>query len=102
MIFMKLSQKNIDDFQEKILTWYSLNKRDLPWRRTNDPYQILVSEVMSQQTQISRVVPKFTAWIEAFPTVESLADASISDVLAHWSGLGYNRRALNLKKAAEI
>ena len=98
---MKLSKKQINLFQEKILDWYTVHKRNLPWRRTRDPYKILISEVMSQQTQISRVIPKFTAWIEAFPTVQSLAEASVADVLAHWSGLGYNRRALNLKKEAE-
>lgn len=97
-----ISQQKIAAFQQKILTWYSENQRDLPWRKTRDPYRILVSEVMSQQTQLSRVVPKYEAWIERFPAVESLAEAKIADVLHFWSGLGYNRRALNLKKTAEI
>lgn len=97
-----ISRIKIEAFQQKILIWYSFNKRDLPWRKTRDPYKICISEVMSQQTQLSRVIPKYEAWIEQFPTVQSLAIAKISDVLYYWSGLGYNRRALNLKKTAEI
>jgi len=99
---MQIPHQKISLFQKKILSWYSQNKRDLPWRQTRDPYAILVSEVMSQQTQISRVLPKFTAWMKKFPTIQALADAKISDALRYWSGLGYNRRALNLKRAAEI
>jgi A/G-specific adenine glycosylase len=106
---MKLSPKKIATFQKNILNWYSINKRDLPWRDVpygtslqGRAYMTLVSEVMSQQTQISRVVPKFEAWMKKFPTIKSLADAKISEVLHYWSGLGYNRRALNLKKTAEI
>ncbi len=99
---MKLSSEKIKHFQTEILVWYEKHKRELPWRRTRDPYKILVSEVMSQQTQIQRVIPKYEAWIEAFPTVESLAKARTSDVLRLWSGLGYNRRALNLQKAARV
>ena len=89
-------------FQKKILDWYFVNKRDLPWRKTREPYSILISEIMSQQTQLTRVVPKYKAWIEKFPEIESLANAQLSDVLQYWSGLGYNRRALHLKKTAEI
>jgi A/G-specific adenine glycosylase len=89
-------------FQKKILDWYFENKRDLPWRTTREPYSILISEVMSQQTQLTRVVPKYKAWIEKFPVIESLANAKLSDVLQYWSGLGYNRRALHLKKTAEV
>lgn len=96
-----LSSEEVTQFQYKIFTWYSMHQRDLPWRHTRDPYAILVSEVMSQQTQISRVVPKFDAWMKRFPTVERLASASTRDVLQYWSGLGYNRRALFLKKCAE-
>lgn len=95
-----ISKKEIRDFQKEILDWYFLHKRALPWRGNTDPYKILVSEVMSQQTQISRVVPKYEAWIQAFPTVEALAKAKTADVLKHWSGLGYNRRALYLQKCA--
>ena len=97
-----IPQQKITDFQRKILDWYQKNQRDLPWRRTRDPYKILISEVMSQQTQLARVIPKYEAWIENFPTVQSLAAAKVSDVLHYWSGLGYNRRALNLKKTAEV
>lgn len=98
---MELDQKEIQQFQKKILDWYADHIRDLPWRRDRDPYHILISEVMSQQTQISRVIPKYEAWLTQFPTVEALAAAKVSEVLAAWSGLGYNRRALFLKKAAE-
>ncbi len=75
--------------------------RDFPWRRTHDPYLILVSEVMLQQTQVSRVVPYFERWVEQFPTLEALADAPLEAVLRAWQGLGYNRRAVALKRAAE-
>jgi A/G-specific adenine glycosylase len=96
-----ISKKKIAVFQKDILSWYAINKRDLPWRKTRDPYSILISEVMSQQTQLSRVVIKYDAWMEIFPTVEVLANASVAQVLQYWSGLGYNRRALHLKKTAE-
>jgi A/G-specific adenine glycosylase len=97
-----IPQQHISDFQKKILDWYHENQRELPWRKTRDPYRILISEVMSQQTQLSRVVPKYEAWIVKFPTIDHLAAAKVSEVLHLWSGLGYNRRALNLKKTAEI
>jgi A/G-specific adenine glycosylase len=80
--------------------WFEANGRDLPWRRTNDPYAILVSEVMLQQTQVERVIPRYLAWLERWPTVEALAAASPADVIRAWQGLGYNRRALNLHRAA--
>jgi A/G-specific adenine glycosylase len=106
---ISLTQHQIKKFQNHILAWYNVHKRDLPWRvpygtrfQPVDPYKILVSEVMSQQTQISRVVPKYEAWIKTFPTIQSLAKAPVRDVLGMWSGLGYNRRALYLKKCAEI
>jgi len=97
-----ISKKQVISFQKYILGWYEQNQRDLPWRKTRDPYNILVSEVMSQQTQLYRVIPKYEAWIERLPTVQKLARAKVSDVLHFWSGLGYNRRALNLKKTAEV
>jgi len=97
-----IPKEKIAAFQTKILDWYALHQRDLPWRKTRDPYRILISEIMSQQTQLSRVVPKYEAWIMAFPTIEDLSKASVSEVLKYWSGLGYNRRALHLKKTAEI
>src|SRR6266480_1088599 len=86
--------------QVALLAWFAENGRDLPWRRTRDPYSILVSEVMLQQTQAGRVVPRYLAWLERWPTVDSLAAASTADVLREWQGLGYNRRALNLLRAA--
>jgi A/G-specific adenine glycosylase len=83
-----------------LLAWFAANERDLPWRRTRDPYAILVSEVMLQQTQVERVLPRYLAWLERWPTVEALAVAPIADVLREWQGLGYNRRARNLHRAA--
>jgi A/G-specific adenine glycosylase len=83
-----------------LLAWYSERGRDLPWRRTRDPYAVLVSEVMLQQTQVERVVPRFLAWLERWPTAEKLAAAPLADVIRMWQGLGYNRRAVNLHRAA--
>jgi A/G-specific adenine glycosylase len=88
--------------RQLLLLWYSQNGRDLPWRRTRDPYAILVSEVMLQQTQVERVVPRWHAWLERWPTVDTLAAAPVSDVIVAWQGLGYNRRAVNLHRAALI
>jgi A/G-specific adenine glycosylase len=84
-----------------LLAWYSENGRELPWRRMRDRYAILVSEVMLQQTQVARVVPRYLAWLERWPTVEALAAASPADVIREWQGLGYNRRALSLLRAAQ-
>src|SRR2546421_11577989 len=81
--------------------WFGRYGRDLPWRRTRDPYSILVSEVMLQQTQVERIVPRYLRWLERWPTAQALADASTADVIREWQGLGYNRRAVNLKHAAE-
>lgn len=89
-------------FRVKILSWYQRHKRDLPWRRTTDPYKILVSEIMLQQTQVDRVIPKYALLIEKFPTVQDLAKASTGTVLELWSGLGYNSRAIRLQEAARI
>jgi len=83
-----------------LLAWFDEHGRDLPWRRTRDPYAILVSEVMLQQTQVARVVPRYAAWLERWPTVEALAAATPADAIREWQGLGYNRRALNLHRAA--
>jgi A/G-specific adenine glycosylase len=87
--------------EKLLLAWFSHNRRDLPWRRTRDPYAILVSEVMSQQTQVERVVPRWRRWLERWPTVEALASAPAADVIREWQGLGYNRRALSLHRAAK-
>ena len=86
--------------REALLAWYGENARDLPWRRTHDPYAILVSEVMLQQTQVVRVVPRYEEWLARWPTVETLAAATPADVIQAWSGLGYNRRAVNLHRCA--
>jgi A/G-specific adenine glycosylase len=85
----------------ELLDWYRRSGRDLPWRRTRDAYAILVSEVMAQQTQVERVVPRWETWLERWPTIEALADAAPADVIREWQGLGYNRRALNLHRAAQ-
>lgn len=87
---------------EALLGWYRDAKRDLPWRDVDDPYLTLVSEAMLQQTQVTRVIQRFERFIERFPDPASLASASVTDLLAEWSGLGYNSRALRLKDAAAI
>jgi A/G-specific adenine glycosylase len=84
-----------------LLAWFGKHGRDLPWRRTRDPYAILVSEVMLQQTQVERVVPRYLVWLERGPAAESLAAAPAADVIRAWQGLGYNRRAVNLHRAAQ-
>jgi A/G-specific adenine glycosylase len=86
--------------EELLAAWFRENGRDLPWRRTADPYSILVSEVMLQQTQVARVVPRYEEWLARWPTVEALARAPVADVIRAWQGLGYNRRAVNLHRAA--
>ena len=83
-----------------LVEWFAASGRELPWRGTRDPYAILVSEVMLQQTQVERVVPRYVAWLERWPTVVALAAASPADVIREWQGLGYNRRGLNLHRAA--
>lgn len=83
------------------LRWYKTHGRDLPWRKTRNPYHVLLSEIMLQQTQVDRVIFYYSAWLKQFPTWRALATAKKSDVIKAWSGLGYNRRALFLKSAAE-
>ncbi len=85
---------------KKLVAWYRHGHRDLPWRRTNDPYRIWVSEIMLQQTRASAVIPYYERFLERFPTVEALAKSEEQDVLALWSGLGYYSRARNLREAA--
>ncbi|MFQ5795942.1 MAG: A/G-specific adenine glycosylase [Candidatus Bipolaricaulia bacterium] len=87
---------------DRLMAWYERHRRDLPWRRTQDPYQIWVSETMLQQTQVETVRPYYQRFIERFPTVEVLADASLEEVLKVWEGLGYYARARNLHRAAKI
>lgn len=91
----------ITEVRDRLLTWWHTNRRDLPWRHSRDPYRILVSEVMLQQTQVDRVVPHFLRWLDRFPTVEALAAAPTADVIRLWAGLGYNRRAVNLQRTAQ-
>ena len=90
------------EVRRRLLRWYARSGRDLPWRRTRDPYAVLVSEVMLQQTQVSRVVPVYDAFLERFPTLARLADSALGDVLRAWGGLGYPRRARDLHRAAQL
>src|SRR5215204_6831261 len=83
-----------------LLAWFAVNARDLPWRHTRDPYKILVSEIMLQQTQVDRVIPYYHSFLERFPTVGALAAAPTANVIKAWAGLGYNRRAVNLQRIA--
>jgi A/G-specific adenine glycosylase len=87
--------------EQALFEWFARHGRELPWRRTRDPYAILVSEVMLQQTQVSRVVPRYLEWLERWPDVHALAAASTADVIRAWQGLGYNRRAVSLHRAAQ-
>jgi A/G-specific adenine glycosylase len=86
--------------EQRLLAWFAEHGRDLPWRRTRDPYAVLLSEVMLQQTQVERVVPRYLEWLERWPTAEALAASSPAEVIRAWQGLGYNRRGLNLHRAA--
>jgi A/G-specific adenine glycosylase len=88
------------DIRQALMSWFSEAARDLPWRHTRDPYRILVAEVMLQQTQVDRVVPKYQAFLERFPSLEVLAGAPTAEVIRMWSGLGYNRRAVNMQRTA--
>ena len=96
----KLLSQRIHTFQKVIWQYYHNYGRDLPWRRTRNPYRILVSEFMLQQTQVERVIPKYRAFLKQFPNFGALDRASLTEVLKAWQGLGYNRRALMLKKLA--
>jgi A/G-specific adenine glycosylase len=91
-----------DDFVGAVLAWGGPSLRDLPWRRTRDPWAVLVSEVMSQQTQVHRVIPKWERFMDRFPTPGRCADASLGEVLELWQGLGYPRRARDLHRSAQI
>jgi len=95
-----MTAKDLPAIRRKLLRWYDQNKRDLPWRRTKEPYSIWISETMLQQTQVKTVLPYYERFLRAFPTVRALDRAPLERVLRAWSGLGYYRRAENLKKAA--
>ena len=94
--------KNADRITAALLQWGSSELRDLPWRRASDPWHVLVSEVMLQQTSVARVLPKFEAFVAEFPTPQSLANAPLGDALVLWQGLGYPRRCRNLRDAATV
>jgi A/G-specific adenine glycosylase len=96
-----VSPRSLAAFRAEVLAYYGEHGRTLPWRETHDPYAVLVSEVMLQQTQVSRVEPKYAEFLAAFPHFDALAAAPLTAVLEAWSGLGYNRRAVNLKRIAE-
>ena len=95
-----LSDKQIDQFRALLLAWFRRHKRDLPWRRTKDPYAIWISEIMLQQTRVAAVIPFYERFLLRFPHIAALAEAPESDLLAHWAGLGYYYRARNLQRAA--
>ncbi len=96
------SLQDVDKIRKKLLEWYGANKRDLPWRWASDPYHVLVSEVMLQQTQVKTVIPYYREFIRKFPTTGHLAAAGLQEVLKAWEGLGYYARARNLHKAATV
>ncbi len=102
---MPIDQHNLPEklqlFVDTIWSYYALNKRTFPWRDIDDPYHVVVSEIMLQQTQTYRVIPKYEAFVSQFPTFESLAQAPLRDLLVAWQGLGYNRRALALQATAQ-
>src|SRR6266850_413244 len=89
-------------FTKDILAWYKKNARNLPWRRTWDPYKIWISEVMLQQTTVNAVIPYYDRWLKEFPTIQDVAHAPIQKILKIWQGLGYYQRAKNLHKSAKI
>ena len=97
-----ITERTVSLFKDTICEYYLAQGRSFPWRSTTDPYHILVSEIMLQQTQTFRVMGKYEAFIDAFPDFAALAHAELSAILSLWQGLGYNRRALSLKKIAEI
>ncbi len=97
-----LPESKVAAIRDGLLGWFAANARDLPWRRTRDPYAILVSEVMLQQTQVDRVIPYYERWLGQFPDVTALANATTAAVITAWAGLGYNRRAVNLQRTVRF
>jgi A/G-specific adenine glycosylase len=97
-----LSRDNLSEFRANLLAWFREHQRDLPWRRTRDPYAIWISEIMLQQTRVAAVIPYYGRFLARFPGFEALADAPETDLLAHWAGLGYYYRARNLQRAARV
>jgi len=98
---MIITNEDIKNFQNEVISYYKIHGRNLPWRETTDPYKILLSEYMLQQTQVSRVIQYYENWITQWPTIETLADAKRKEVLQAWMGLGYNTRGINLHRAAQ-
>lgn len=96
------SAEDLAAFSDEVRSYYRAHRREMPWRDVDDPYAVLVSEVMLQQTQVARVLTRYPAWLAVFPTIDSLASATLAAVLERWQGLGYNRRAVALKRCAEI
>lgn len=96
-----LSKEQKKHFQLMIFNWWKIHRRDLPWRHTHNTYNIFISEIMLQQTQVSRVIPKYIEFLKKFPTIEALAKAKTAHVLRIWKGMGYNRRALYIHQAAK-
>ena len=94
-------EKKIASFREKLLAWYDAHKRDLPWRRTQDPYKIWISEIMLQQTRVDTVIPYYESFLDWFPTIKDLANAPEEKLLKAWEGLGYYSRVRNMQKAAQ-
>ncbi len=101
MAILKISAAELPKFRRRLLSWYAKRKRDLPWRRTRDPYRIWLSEIMLQQTRVAAVIPYYERFLENFPDVRALASASSDRVLSSWAGLGYYSRAKNLQRAAQ-
>ena len=97
-----MDRPTLTTLRRRVLGWYRQHGRDLPWRASDDPYHSMVAEFMLQQTGVGRVLPVYASFLERFPTLEALADAPVSDVIRAWSGMGYNRRAINLQRAARV
>lgn len=100
--YSQSSMNSIKSFQKSLLNWYRTQKRDLPWRKSKDPYAIWISEIMLQQTQVQTVIPYYERWIKRFPTIHQLAQAPIQNILKSWEGLGYYTRAKNLHRSARM
>ena len=90
------------NYQDILISWYQINKRDLPWRRTKDPYKIWLSEILLQQTRVNQGLPYYLKFVEAYPTLQSLSNAKEDDVLRLWQGLGYYSRARNMLETAKV
>ena len=97
-----MDRPTLTTLRRRVLGWYRQHGRDLPWRASDDPYHAMVAEFMLQQTGVGRVLPVYASFLERFPTLAVLADAPVADVIRAWSGMGYNRRAINLQRAARV